>query len=263
MDTGDGVTHVVPVFDGFVPQNLIRRLDVAGTQLFFMCVLSWKHAILSEFTAPHNSSDQILFVTFLNLQLFPSNSGRHVTQYLNKLLMLRGYAFNSTADFDTVRQIKEKLCYVSADITQERRLAQETTCLMDTFTLPDGKVIKIGRERFEAPECLFNPSLGEHSFLILCTCACLFFVAHSSKVMFFYVFPFSIASLFIRYLTLLSIHFLLTLCAVDCEKSGMADMVFEMIQDADIDTRAEYYKHIVLSGMCFFCFVCLCLLLVT
>ena len=30
----------------------------------------------------------------------------------------------------------------------------------------------------------------------------------------------------------------------------MADMVFEMIQDADIDTRAEYYKHIVLSGKC-------------
>jgi actin-related protein 2 len=115
VDTGDGVTHVVPVFDGFVPQNLIRRLDVAG---------------------------------------------RHVTQYLNKLLLLRGYAFNSSADFDTVRQIKEKLCYVSSDILAERKLAQETTCLMDTFTLPDGKVIKIGRERFEAPECLFNPSLG-------------------------------------------------------------------------------------------------------
>lgn len=100
--------------------------------------------------------------------LYPTQSiaGRHVTQYLNKLLMLRGYAFNSTADFDTVRQIKEKLCYVSADITQERRLAQETTCLMDTFTLPDGKVIKIGRERFEAPECLFNPSLGECRVLV-------------------------------------------------------------------------------------------------
>lgn len=34
--------------------------------------------------------------------------------------------------------------------------------------------------------------------------------------------------------------------------SGMADMVFEMIQDADIDTRAEYYKHIVLSGIYIF-----------
>ena len=30
VDTGDGVTHVVPVYDGFVPQSLIRRLDVAG-----------------------------------------------------------------------------------------------------------------------------------------------------------------------------------------------------------------------------------------
>ena len=82
VDTGDGVTHVVPVFDGFVPQNLIRRLDVAG---------------------------------------------RHVTRYLIKLLLLRGYACNRTADFETVRQIKEKFCYVAHDINVERRLAQETT----------------------------------------------------------------------------------------------------------------------------------------
>lgn len=149
VDTGDGVTHVVPVYDGFVPQNLIRRLDVAG---------------------------------------------RHITNYFIKLLMLRGYAFNRTADFETVRQIKEKVCYVAYDIQQERALAQETTCLMENYTLPDGKVIKIGRERFEAPEALFNPHL------------------------------------------------------IDSEKSGMADMVYEMIQDADIDTRSEYYKHIVLSG---------------
>lgn len=149
VDTGDGVTHVVPVYEGFVPQSLIRRLDVAG---------------------------------------------RHITQYLIKLLLLRGYAFNRTADFDTVRQIKEKFCYVAADINSERKLALETTCLMENYTLPDGRVIKLGRERFEAPEALFTPSL------------------------------------------------------IDSEKSGMADMVFEMIQAADIDTRSEYYKHIVLSG---------------
>merc|ERR1712072_134388 len=33
VDTGDGVTHVVPVYDGFVPQHLIRRLDVAGRHI--------------------------------------------------------------------------------------------------------------------------------------------------------------------------------------------------------------------------------------
>src|SRR3546814_19105967 len=29
VDTGDGVTHVVPVYDGFVPHNLITRLYLA------------------------------------------------------------------------------------------------------------------------------------------------------------------------------------------------------------------------------------------
>lgn len=149
VDMGDGVTHVVPVYDGYVPQNLIRRLDVAG---------------------------------------------RHLTQYFIKLLLLRGYAFNRTADFETVRQIKEKVCYVAADINQERKLALETTCQMEQFTLPDGRVIKVGRERFEAPEALFDPSL------------------------------------------------------IDVEKPGVGKMVFDMIQDADIDLRTSYYKHIVLSG---------------
>ena len=43
-------------------------------------------------------------------------AGRHITQYLIKLLQLRGYAFNRTADFETVRQIKEKFCYVGKSV---------------------------------------------------------------------------------------------------------------------------------------------------
>ena len=73
-------------------------------------------------------------------------------------------------------------------------LAQETTVLMEKFSMPDGTIIKLGRERFEAPEALFQPSL------------------------------------------------------VDKDGDGMADMVFNMIQASDVDCRAEYFKHIVLSG---------------
>jgi len=149
VDSGDGVTHVVPVWEGICPPELIRRLNVAG---------------------------------------------RHITRYLIKLLQVRGYAFNRSADFETVRQIKEKFCYVGYDLGVESRLALETTVLMQSYTLPDGRVIKLGRERYEASEVLFKPSL------------------------------------------------------IDVESPGIHEMLFNMIQDADVNLRSDFYKHIVLSG---------------
>ncbi len=149
VDSGDGVTHVVAVYEGFVPPALTRRLNVAG---------------------------------------------RHLTQYLIKLLLLRGYAFNSSADFHTVQQIKEAYCYSAYDVAKERTLAADTTVLMEKYTLPDGRVISLGQERFEAPEALFNPGL------------------------------------------------------LELEDKGMAEMVFDVINTADIDIRKDLYKTIVLSG---------------
>ncbi|KAG7280387.1 hypothetical protein CRUP_035829 [Coryphaenoides rupestris] len=78
---------------------------------------------------------------------------------IQALLLLRGYAFNHTADFETVRMLKEKLCYVGYNIAQEQRLANETTVLVESFTLPDGRQVKVGGERFGAPEALFQPHL--------------------------------------------------------------------------------------------------------
>ena len=81
-----------------------------------------------------------------------------MTDYLVKLLFMRGYAFNSTADFETVREIKERLCFVSGDLSMDRKLARETTCHEKEYRLPDNTRIKIGKERFEAPEILFTPA---------------------------------------------------------------------------------------------------------
>jgi len=114
VDSGDGVTHICPVYDGYALPNLVKRINIAG---------------------------------------------RHITQHLTNRLLLRGYAFNHSADFETVRIMKEKMCYVAYDTEQEKRLGTETTCLVENYTLPDGTVIKMGQERFEAPEVLFKPEL--------------------------------------------------------------------------------------------------------
>ena len=42
---------------------------------------------------------------------------------------------------------------------QEQKLATETTVLVENYQLPDGRIIKVGGERFEAPEALFQPHL--------------------------------------------------------------------------------------------------------
>ena len=67
IDSGDGVTHIVPVYEGFMMPHLTRRLDVAGGD---------------------------------------------IARHLIKLLLMRGYSFNRTADFKSVREVKEKLCFV-------------------------------------------------------------------------------------------------------------------------------------------------------
>ena len=36
------------------------------------------------------------------------------------------------------------------------------------YRLPDNTVITVGRERFEAPECLFNPNLIDVESLGIC-----------------------------------------------------------------------------------------------
>ena len=117
LDSGDGVTHVIPIFQNYLITHQIKRLDIAG---------------------------------------------RHITNYLTRLLQKKGYAFNSTADFETVREIKEKYCFVSCDINSDRKLDLETSFYNSESKLPDGRKIHISNEKFEAPEILFEPHLVQN-----------------------------------------------------------------------------------------------------
>ena len=92
----------------------------------------------------------LLFTFYLDITWTPSHryrrldiAGRDITVYMIKLLLLRGYAFNHSADFETVRMMKEKLCYVGYNIEQEQKLSTETTVLVENYQLPDGRVIKV------------------------------------------------------------------------------------------------------------------------
>ena len=48
---------------------------------------------------------------------------------------------------------------VSLDAIAVLQLARETTHIVQSYTLPDGRVIKVGAERFMAAEIMFRPEL--------------------------------------------------------------------------------------------------------
>ena len=54
-----------------------------------------------------------------------------------------------------LRIMKEKLCYVGYNIHAEQKLAQETTFLVEQYTLPDGRVIKVKKKSSKAWQSLF------------------------------------------------------------------------------------------------------------
>lgn len=49
---------------------------------------------------------------------------------------------------------------MSGDIKLDHKMSLETTVHEKSYKLPDGLEVKIGRERFLAPEILFNPQLA-------------------------------------------------------------------------------------------------------
>ncbi|KAK2706529.1 beta-centractin-like [Artemia franciscana] len=115
LDCGDGVTHAVPIYEGFALPHSIMRVDVAG---------------------------------------------RDVTRYLRLLLRREGVNLRTTAEFEVVRTLKERTCYLSPNPQREESVDTERM----NYTLPDGHILEVGAARFRAPEVLFRPDLiGDES----------------------------------------------------------------------------------------------------
>jgi len=84
---------------------------------------------------------------------FTELGGRHLTDYLKKLLDDRGCNCNNKY----IKNIKEKLCYFSNDYQNEIKNFSKLN--EKTYELPDEKTITLKEEMFKVPEIFFQPKL--------------------------------------------------------------------------------------------------------
>ncbi|XP_074086942.1 actin, cytoplasmic-like isoform X2 [Macrotis lagotis] len=91
--------------------------------------------------------------TIMNLEV----SGRDLSVYLMKILTDKGYFLGTMAEWEMIRDIKEKLCYVALDFIEE--MHTELCSIQKEYELPDGQIITMDRERFCCPEAFFQPSM--------------------------------------------------------------------------------------------------------
>ncbi|KAJ6227058.1 actin-7-related [Anaeramoeba flamelloides] len=110
-------------------------------------------------------SDVTSIAPFVNFNLIESGirkvnfGGRDVTNYLNKLISMSQYQATTASEFEIINDIKEKACFVSLNYLDDLQYSQTTTNLEFTYENIDRNMIDLNKERFQATELLFQPSL--------------------------------------------------------------------------------------------------------
>ncbi|CAM9015490.1 unnamed protein product [Wickerhamomyces anomalus] len=124
LDIGDGVSHSVPVYEGFSLPNAIKRIDVAGRDV----------------------TEQLQLLLRKNGYLLQTSAEKEIVRLIKEKTCY--------VSLDPKKDEKDWLSSVF-----DYETAQSGNKNTEQYKLPDGKTIEVGAERFRSSEILFQPEI--------------------------------------------------------------------------------------------------------
>ncbi|CCH43577.1 Actin-1 [Wickerhamomyces ciferrii] len=124
LDSGDGVSHSVPVYEGFSLPNAIKRIDVAGRDV----------------------TEQLQLLLRKNGYLLQTSAEKEIVRLIKEKTC-----------YVSIDPQKDEKDWYSSSFGFET--SQTTNKNVELYKLPDGKTIEIGAEKFRSAEILFQPEI--------------------------------------------------------------------------------------------------------
>ncbi len=163
------------------PYNLLSRGEIENiTEIFFeifkikgLCIVNPGFASLTSInkntgTVVYVGDDMIHVSNFLNGQVLrdtikSANYGfRDLINFTIKQLSQKGHTFTTSQEKLWVEDICTKFSYVALELEREMQSLENKK---KEYTLPDGRIISIQKNRFEPAELFFKPELvGKDEF---------------------------------------------------------------------------------------------------
>jgi len=160
LDSGDGVTSAVPVYEGFTLPTSITRMDLGGRDVTdYLSLLLRKNAGLTMTTSAEREivkemKEKICYVA-INIEQYEKELAGGASGVGSRSSGVGSGGVTGSAGADkggvsatSASSAADLLSGVSDDFEPEL-----------PYKLPDGSTIMVGSEKFRAPEILFNPAL--------------------------------------------------------------------------------------------------------